>query len=126
MVKMPAAVEKAEKLVKEAITMHGRLRNGQRHLEQALNNQSVTDALTIVELFNRLSGQLINLTEELIVLHQLHLLGHDLYVRRDGAAIFASRMAEGEVELDPYYLLSLQALTQTFGPLPPDFVNIKD
>lgn len=127
MAKIPARTEKAEQLVKEAKAMHGRLLNGQRMLEGALRNQSVSEAMGIIEHFVNLSDRMMELTEELIILEQLQLLGHDLYVRRNGTAIFASRMAGEEVvDLDPFSLLSLHALTQTFGNLPSWLVEIKE
>jgi hypothetical protein len=122
----PISVYNAQYKFREVKSLVERLQTGQRLLDDEIQKGSIAKCAEIIHHFNNLSEQLLNKTEELILIQQFAINGTKAFIRRNGQLKEAKELTDELIELTPQKLLMLEKLKDVFGEVPNDILEIVD
>ena len=124
--KIPVAAEEERKRIAESRELLTRLHKGEQIIAKAYNEKSVALAFEAIRLYGTISKKLFTLLEESLMLNEYLSSGRTIMVKRTGQAINIGTWCEGEMEIDPWTLQSLNMLKNVFGDDFNNFIEFKE
>ena len=124
---LPPGTKEADLRLREAKELLGRLYRGHKMLEDAYKQKSLAQAFEIIEHYGRVSKELITKLEEAAILQQFCITGATTFITREGRPVGVDSFLDPSyTEADPWSLMSLQLLKETFGEDVHSFVRFAD
>lgn len=126
MVKIPKAVKENQERIIKSREILTRMNKGEKIIKKSYEEKSIALSFEAIRLYGTLARELFALLEQALMFSEYSATGRTIMITREGKAINIAPQAEGEVEIDPWSLLTMEKLRAVFGDEVENMIEFKE